>query len=176
MLQFILLTATRLSDANYMQAEEVNGIDWVIPGDRYKTKLDQVVPLSTKAQALLSLLPKSGWVFTNNSKAPIGNFSKSKKAFDDRVTETNDGEPLPHWTTHDLRRSARTLMSRAGVNGDIAERPLTTTASLVANVGYPTYRGRIEPDLRVINMSDQPKSEEKLSNTNSYILGGWRYL
>jgi integrase len=33
-------------------------------------------------------------------------------------------EPLPHWTLHDLRRTARTLMARAGVRPDISERVL----------------------------------------------------
>src|SRR4029078_13015525 len=31
---------------------------------------------------------------------------------------------VPHWTLHDLRRTARSLMSRAGVRPDIAERVL----------------------------------------------------
>jgi integrase len=31
---------------------------------------------------------------------------------------------LPRWTLHDLRRTARTLMSRAGVDPDHAERAL----------------------------------------------------
>jgi integrase len=31
---------------------------------------------------------------------------------------------LAHWTFHDLRRTARSLMSRAGVRPDIAERVL----------------------------------------------------
>lgn len=48
--------------------------------------------------------------------------------------------------------------------------------SVVANVGYPTCRRGIERDLRVISMSDQPKSEEKLSSTKLYILGGMAIL
>ena len=31
---------------------------------------------------------------------------------------------MPGWVLHDLRRSARSLMSRAGVSADIAERVL----------------------------------------------------
>ena len=33
-------------------------------------------------------------------------------------------EPLPNWTLHDLRRTAKTLMARAGVRPDISERVL----------------------------------------------------
>jgi integrase len=32
--------------------------------------------------------------------------------------------PLPHWTLHDLRRTARSLMSRSGVTSHTAERVL----------------------------------------------------
>ena len=33
-------------------------------------------------------------------------------------------DPLPKWTLHDLRRTAKTLMVRAGVRPDISERVL----------------------------------------------------
>ena len=35
-----------------------------------------------------------------------------------------DAKPLPRWTNHDLRRTARSLMSRASVSPDHAERAL----------------------------------------------------
>ena len=46
-----------------------------------------------------------------------------KKAFDDRMEEL-DGAPIPPWGIHDLRRTARSLMSRAGIRPDICERVL----------------------------------------------------
>ena len=36
----------------------------------------------------------------------------------------NARKPMPPWVLHDLRRTARSLMSRAGVGPDIAERVL----------------------------------------------------
>ena len=41
---------------------------------------------------------------------------------------------LPPWTLHDLRRTARTLMSRAGVRPDIAERVLGHVISGVEGI------------------------------------------
>ena len=41
---------------------------------------------------------------------------------------------MADWTLHDLRRTARTLMSRAGVNADIAERCLGHVLSGVRGV------------------------------------------
>ena len=40
-------------------------------------------------------------------------------------------EPMPNWTLHDLRRSARTLMSRAKVDADHAERCLGHVMAVV---------------------------------------------
>ena len=48
---------------------------------------------------------------------PISGFSKFKARFD-------RGCPVAPWTIHDLRRTARSLMSRAGVAPDHAERCL----------------------------------------------------
>ena len=56
LIQLILLTATRLREASDMNRAEINadGSEWIIPGARYKTKLDHLVPLSRAAQHLLT--------------------------------------------------------------------------------------------------------------------------
>ena len=56
------------------------------------------------------------YVFTTGKK-PIGGFSQLKSKFDEKAG-------LSDWTIHDLRRTARSLMSRAGVPTDHAERCL----------------------------------------------------
>src|SRR5262249_24526343 len=68
-------------------------------------------------------------VFTTDGRRSLGGFSKFKRAFDaDVLAELRKDDPeakaLPRWTLHDLRRTARTLMSRAGVDPDTAERCL----------------------------------------------------
>lgn len=70
-----------------------------------------------------------GWVFTTNGEKPIAGFSKFKRQFDSHLLaqareKDPNAEPLARWTTHDLRRTARSLMSRAGVGPDHAERAL----------------------------------------------------
>jgi integrase len=134
LVRFILLTATRLREAANMNRSEVSadGGEWLIPAARYKTKLDHLVPLSKLAQAVLAEVPiigSKGWVFTTNGDVPISGFSKFKKAFDGQVLkelrkEDPEAKQLPSWTTHDLRRTARTLMERAGVSVHHAERAL----------------------------------------------------
>lgn len=130
---FLLLTATRLSEAARMIRSEVTGETWVIPAARYKTKVDHVIPLSTRALDVIKALPALGreLVFTNDGKRPMGGFSKFKHQLDEACGVTG-------WTIHDLRRTARSLMSRAGVDTDIAERCLGHTISGVRGV-YDRY-------------------------------------
>jgi integrase len=110
-IKFLLLTATRRGEAANAHRREFAEAVWVIPGKRYKTGTDHLVPLSSKAQAVLAKLPSKGFIFsTDGGETPISGFSKFKLGFDKAVG------PLPNWTLHDLRRTARSLMSRAGVS------------------------------------------------------------
>jgi integrase len=132
-LRFLLLTATRRNEAARMVDGELSGDDWIIPGSRYKTKLDHVVPLPKAARDLLASIPRIKgvqYVFSTGSNPikskagkksqggrPLGGFSKFKKEFDKKCGAAG-------WTLHDLRRTSRSLLSRAGVDADIAERCL----------------------------------------------------
>jgi hypothetical protein len=60
LVRFILPTATRRYEAARMPATELTGDDWVIPGARYKTKLDHIIPLSQAARDLLASGVDSG--------------------------------------------------------------------------------------------------------------------
>jgi len=113
-IRFLLLTGARRTEASHMQWAEIKGADWTLPAARNKTKLDLIRPLS--GLALAALPPKTG-AFVFGGGEPLGNIYWRKLVFDKAVG-------LPHWTLHDLRRTARSLMSRAGVTSDIAERCL----------------------------------------------------
>jgi integrase len=132
MLQFILLTGVRRNEAARMDRSEITGDEWLIPSDRVKNKKDFLVPLTAPALAILGKLPvigdgKRGPVFTTDGKRPLGGFGQPKEDFD-KVCG------FAGWTIHDLRRTARTLMSRAGVQADIAERALGHTITGVRGV------------------------------------------
>jgi integrase len=120
LVRHILLTARRRDEAAEMRRGELVGDIWTIPAARNKGKRDHVVPLSRAAQRVLSAVPVIGngeLIFTHDGRRPIGGFSKFKARLD-KISGTSG------WTLHDLRRTARSLMSRAGVNADIAERCL----------------------------------------------------
>ena len=119
-LQFLLLSACRRNEAAQMSWNELNDGVWTLPASRSKNGREQVLPLSPLAVSALERLPRiagSQHVFTIDGKHAFTNFSKAKARFDKACGVTG-------WTLHDLRRTARSLMSRAGVNADIAEQCL----------------------------------------------------
>ena len=124
----LLLTAQRRDEVARMDWAEIEGDTWIIPAERYKTGTENVVPLTEAALQLLGEPRKAGFVFsTTNGQLAFSGFSKAKRSLDKAIADLRKREkrrPMAHWTLHDLRRTARSLMSRAGVPADIAERVL----------------------------------------------------
>src|SRR5262249_31986885 len=107
MVRFLLLTAARRCEASNMTWDEIRGNDWTLPASRNKTKQDFIRPLSRAAQDVLAGLPRfvnSPYVFTTDGSCPITGFTVFKERFDEACGVTG-------WTIHDLRRTARTLLS-----------------------------------------------------------------
>jgi integrase len=136
LLKTLLLTAQRRDEVATMIWQEIDrdGI-WTIPAERYKTKRSNHVPLSIGARAVIEAQPKidgCDYVFPSRTNTPFSGFGKPKARLDKAVQlylqkQTKNGaevKPLPNWTLHDLRRTAKTLMARAGVRPDISERVL----------------------------------------------------
>jgi integrase len=117
LLQFILLTATRRSEAGHMRWAEIEDGIWIVPAVRYKTKIDHVIPLSQLAQSVLPKERNGEFVWSGNGRQALGNYTKHKWAID-------AASGVRDWVIHDLRRTARSLLSRAGVPSDHAERCL----------------------------------------------------
>jgi integrase len=122
-IRLVLLTACRRTEVSRMAWAEISNGDWLIPAWRYKTNRDHLVPLSGAALAILSTLPRNGLhVFLPRGGRIFGSDRKAK-------LEQESG--TSGWRTHDLRRTARSLMSRAGINSDVAERCLGHTLPTV---------------------------------------------
>jgi integrase len=121
LVRFLLLSAARRNEAAGMKRDEIDdkGI-WTLPASRSKTKTEIVRPLSKAALALIEQMPQIDgcpYVFTSTALTPLKQFSGPKRRLD-------DASGVVGWTLHDLRRTARSLLSRAGVNSDVAEKCL----------------------------------------------------
>jgi integrase len=139
LVRFLLLTAARRGEAADMTWSELDGVNWILRSARNKVKQDLVRPLSKAAQDLLAGLPRfqdCDFVFTSDGQRAIAGFSKFKTHLDKQCGVTG-------WTLHDLRRTARSLMSRAGVNSDHAERCLGHVITGVRGV-YDRYEFHAE--------------------------------
>ena len=120
LVKFLLLTAARRCEASGLRWSEITGDGWLLPEERNKTKVELLRPLSSAARRLLDDLQRfegCDFVFTWDGRRPITGFSKPKRELDALCG-------VRGWCLHDLRRSSRSLLSRAGVNVDIAERCL----------------------------------------------------
>jgi integrase len=127
----LLLNMTRRNESSEMHSSEIEGDLWTIPAARYKSKVDHVIPISAAALALIGNKPaglkKNSWFIfsTTGGAKPFSGFSKAKKELDRLIASIRKEQgrsPMTQWQLHDLRRTGRSLMSRAKVESDHAER------------------------------------------------------
>ena len=118
LVQFLLLTATRRNEAARMERQRALGPDWIIPERDTRTGcIARPAVARGSRRSRQDATDRDRFVFTNDGKHALASFSKFKPKLDKAWGYTG-------WTLHDLRRTARTLMSRAGVSSDHAERCL----------------------------------------------------
>jgi hypothetical protein len=130
LVRFILLSARRAKEpAKALRWERLDGDVWILPAAEHKTGEeagDMAVPITSAMLAQMGERRKRGLVFPGPEDAakPFARWSAGKKALDEAIAELREAEgrdPMPAWQLRDLRRTARTLMSRAGVPSDHAE-------------------------------------------------------
>lgn len=122
--QVLLLTGQRLNEAAQMTEDELQGNVWHLDKTRTKNKRAHDVPLSKAAIAVLEskgrIKTRSGYVFTTNGLTPLQGFHKGRNSLAQLMLEIAEDEraevvEIPHWTFHDLRRTAATGMARLGI-------------------------------------------------------------
>lgn len=137
--KLLLLTAQRLREVSGLVKSEIStsGDVWSLPAARAKNKIPSAIYLSPQARVILESLPavesKKGFLFTTTGATPVSGFSNAKDAIDaamlrmiaDDIAKAG-GDPaeakLDHWTFHDLRRTASTMMTdEVGVEPHILE-------------------------------------------------------
>jgi integrase len=117
-IQLLLLTAQRRDKVVTMKWSDLDGNIWTIASEPREKGNPGVLKLPPLAMKMLGRLPRMAsnpYVFPGRSDGPLAGFSERHAAFKARCGV--DG-----WTLHDCRRSARSLMAKAGVPTEIAER------------------------------------------------------
>lgn len=135
----LLLTAQRRGELTQMEWAHIdlNEKLWSIPQEFTKTNRPHNVPLSEQAIDVLESIPRlhDRFVFParGSMTTSFSGFAKSKLRLDGTMLEFS-GEPIPHWTLHDLRRTCATKCAILGVPPHIIERMLNHTSGTLGGV------------------------------------------
>jgi len=110
----LLLSGARRSevaDLRWAEFDEARRL-WTLPAARNKSGSDLVRPLGPRAWEIIAIQPRtSEYVF---GRGRSGSFTRVKAQLDHAMQ-------VADWRSHDLRRTARSLLSRGRVESDVAE-------------------------------------------------------
>jgi integrase len=121
LVRLLLLTAQRRDKVACMKWEDVRDATWIITSEKREKGNANELKLPKVAIDIIEAQPRfaeNPFIFASKGKGRSMNHTIAKAAFVAKLPE------MPQWQLHDLRRTARSLMSRAGVRPDIAERVL----------------------------------------------------
>jgi integrase len=122
LVKVLLLTGQRREKVVTMEWDDISDGVWKIASESREKATAGVLGLPNMALAVINAQPHidgNPYVFAAGvGKGPFNSFSQRKAELDEKLPD------IPRWVLHDLRRTARSLMSRAGVRPDIAERVL----------------------------------------------------
>jgi integrase len=121
-IRLALLTGQRREKIGSMKWDDLDGDVWTIATEaREKGNAGKLV-LPDLAMDIINAQERhvsNPYVFPGKTeRSHFCWWSEAKATLDAKLP------PMPHWTIHDLRRTARSLMSRAGIRPDISERVL----------------------------------------------------
>jgi integrase len=134
LVRLALLTGQRREKVATMQWDDLKDGVWTIAAEEREKGTAGTLKLPKLALDIIAAQPRiahNPHVFAGSARGrrrnptvrPAGppafnSFSQRKQELDEKLPK------MPPWVLHDLRRTARSLMSRAGVRPDIAERVL----------------------------------------------------
>ncbi len=145
MVRFGLLTGQRIAKIASIKWDDVNAAGhWRIETEVREKGNGTILPLPSLAFDIIrqqSKVEGNAHVFTGRGESHFKGFGKAKRRLDEAITAARAkalGEAvnakkhsLPGWRFHDLRRTAETLMARAGVSDKIADKVTGHTGNAI---------------------------------------------
>jgi integrase len=143
LVRLLLLTAQRLAKVSTMRWDDIADGVWTIPSERREKGNAGALKLPQIALDIITAQPQidnNPYIFAGSHRGRRKPTDKARfhpsafNSFAQRKDELNAKLDIPHWTLHDLRRTARSLMARAGVADNVAERTLGHTIGGVEGI------------------------------------------
>jgi integrase len=150
-IKLLALTGQRQMEIAGLHRSELQGDGIALPEARTKNNRAHFVPMPPAAWAIIEEQlrqqdPTRDYIFGRRGPGPFANWGKSKKQLDAAIAAR--GKPLPHWTIHDLRRSAVTHMNEIGIAPHIVEAIVNHQSGFRAGVASTYNKARYEPEKR----------------------------
>ena len=141
-LKLLILTGQRASEIAELRWDEVHDEQIVLPAERTKNGRSHIIPLSEAAAAIIAKFPQGDrrHVFGRDDTGFQG-WAKAKERIDALIA-------LPHWTVHDLRRTAATRMAELGVQSHIIEAVLNHVSGHKSGVAGIYNRAQYDREKR----------------------------
>lgn len=121
MVRVLLHTGARRNEVAHMRWSELAGNVWTLPAARSKSGRANVLTLPPAVMVVITSMPRpadggDGFIFsTTDGRRPSSDFTRRKRVLDEASRTSN-------FHLHDLRRSARSLMAKLGVDREVARR------------------------------------------------------
>jgi integrase len=141
--KMLLLTGQRLGEVVNITDREISGDIWHLSADRTKNGRAHDVALSDVARGVLGAVERvkssAGYVFTTNGTSALQGYHKGRNHIANRMAqiaseERGDVVEIPHWTFHDLRRTAATGMARLGIPVRVTEAVLNHVSGTAGGI------------------------------------------
>ena len=172
-LHLILLTMVRKSEFLKARWEHVNfeQAEWLIPVEHSKTGKPHIVFLSRQSIALLKELQA---LASGSALVMPGRGSLTKpfahNAINTALKTALQGQAIPAFTVHDLRRTASTILHESGWPSDVVEKALNHTIGGVRGV---YNRAEYESQRREM-LQSWADNIEQLTTTGQLVLGRFK--
>lgn len=149
-LKLCLVTAQRVGEVAGIAVSELDlkTATWTLPPARTKNKRKHAVPLSTTAvelikEAIADAGERAEYVFpSKDGEGPLSPFVVAKTVL--RAQKVHEERPhgrfgIPHWTAHDLRRTALTNFAALGIPPVVADAVANHVSVTKATITLAVY-------------------------------------